>query len=39
MGTSKKDAAKASAILRDKRASKNSKSVAGSDLSQTKKKR
>jgi hypothetical protein len=36
--TSKKVASKASKILKDGRSSKNSKSVAGSALSQTKKK-
>lgn len=36
--TSKKVASKASAMLKDKRTSKRSKSVAGSALSQTEKK-
>jgi hypothetical protein len=38
MTTSKRDASKASKILSSKSASKNEKSVAGSDLSQAKKK-
>ncbi len=37
MATSKKDASKASKLLKTKSSSKNVKSVAGSDLAQTKK--
>ena len=38
MTTSKKDASKASKLLRSSKSSKDAKSVAGSDLSQAKKK-
>jgi hypothetical protein len=39
MTTSKRDASKASKLLRSKKSSKSVKSVAGSDLSQAKKKK